>query len=168
MSPLQVDAITVVQYLGLGALRPLLDRAHEVGAYVLVVTRSSNPEGAPVQGDGAPSLWQQVAEGIAELGTEYAPGYPGAVIGATNPRNLRRAAGIRPDARFLVPGLDAQGGYMEHPETLPPDVREPLVASTSRAIASQRPSAVRLRATVAASPDDQSSHVGREADIQRT
>lgn len=149
-APLQVDAITVVPYLGLGALRPLLDRAYEAGAYVFVVTRSSNPEGATIQGHGTPPLWQHVAEGIIEMGADYAPGFPGAVIGATDPADLRRAASIMPDARFLVPGLGAQGGRIEELDALPPEVRERLVVSSARAVASQGPSAARLRKAVAA------------------
>ncbi|MCC5970790.1 MAG: orotidine-5'-phosphate decarboxylase [Pararhodobacter sp.] len=149
-APLQVDAVTAVPYLGLDALRPLLDRAFAAGAYVFVVTRSSNPEGAAVQGHGAPPLWQHVAEGIAGMGADYAPGFPGAVIGATDPVDLRRAAQIMPDARFLVPGIGAQGGRMEDLDALPPEVRERLVVSSARAVASQGPSAARLRAAVAA------------------
>lgn len=147
-APLQVDAITVVPYLGLGSLRPLLDRAFQAGAYVFVVTRSSNPEGAAVQRYGTPPLWQHVAEGIAELGSTYEPGFPGAVIGATDAHDLHRAAEVMPDARFLVPGLGAQGGRMQDLQALPPGVRERLVISNSRAIASHGPSAARLRAAI--------------------
>lgn len=48
-APMQVDAITVTPYLGFGSLAPLLERAHDAGAYVFVVTRSSNPEGTSLQ-----------------------------------------------------------------------------------------------------------------------
>ena len=48
-SPLAVDAVTVHPYLGLGALSPLVDLAAANGKGVLVVARSSNPEGRDLQ-----------------------------------------------------------------------------------------------------------------------
>src|SRR5436305_313754 len=48
-SPLSVDAITAMPYLGFGSLRPMIDTAlaYEAGVFVVVLT--SNPEGAAVQ-----------------------------------------------------------------------------------------------------------------------
>ncbi len=48
-APLAADAITVHPYLGLGAMGTFVARAAEAGSCLLVVTRSSNPEGRPVQ-----------------------------------------------------------------------------------------------------------------------
>ena len=48
-SPLAADAVTAVAYLGLGALRPLFDLAARHGRGVIVVARSSNPEGRRLQ-----------------------------------------------------------------------------------------------------------------------
>src|ERR1700685_591250 len=48
-APLEADAMTVHPYLGLGAMGAFVARAHEAGSGLLVVTRSSNPEGRPVQ-----------------------------------------------------------------------------------------------------------------------
>ena len=48
-SPLGVDAMTVHPYLGLGALAPLVRLASANGKGVLVVARSSNPEGRDLQ-----------------------------------------------------------------------------------------------------------------------
>ncbi len=149
-APLRVDAITVVPYLGLDALRSVLDRAFEAGAYVFIVTRSSNLEGAAIQCHGEPPLWQHVAQSIVEMEVDYEPGFPGAVIGATDLGDLRRAADIMSAARFLVPGIGVQGGQMEDVDNLPPEVRERLVVSSARAIASHGPSLSRLRDVVAA------------------
>jgi len=44
-APLAVDALTVHPYLGIGAMGAFVARAAESGSCVLVVTRSSNPEG---------------------------------------------------------------------------------------------------------------------------
>src|SRR6202050_4808249 len=48
-APLAADAITVHPYLGFAAMSSFVARAHESGSCVLVVTRSSNPEGRLVQ-----------------------------------------------------------------------------------------------------------------------
>ena len=48
-SPLAADAVTVHPYLGLGALAPLVHLAAANGRGVIVVVRSSNPEGRALQ-----------------------------------------------------------------------------------------------------------------------
>lgn len=48
-SPLCVDAVTVTAYSGLGALAPMVQAARDTGNGVIVVVRSSDPEGASVQ-----------------------------------------------------------------------------------------------------------------------
>jgi orotidine-5'-phosphate decarboxylase len=48
-SPLAADAVTVHPYLGLAALAPLITLAGRTGRGVIVVTRSSNPEGRLLQ-----------------------------------------------------------------------------------------------------------------------
>ena len=48
-SPLAGDAVTVHPYLGLGALAPCIELASKTGRGVIVVTRSSNPEGRALQ-----------------------------------------------------------------------------------------------------------------------
>ncbi len=48
-APLQADALTVHPYLGLAAMGAFIDRAHQAGSCLLVVTRSSNPEGRALQ-----------------------------------------------------------------------------------------------------------------------
>ena len=48
-SPLAADAMTAVAYLGTGALQPAFDLAAATGRGVIVVVRSSNPEGRPLQ-----------------------------------------------------------------------------------------------------------------------
>jgi orotidine-5'-phosphate decarboxylase len=53
-APLAADAITVHPYLGLGAMGSFVARAAESGSCLLVVTRSSNPEGRAVQAAIAP------------------------------------------------------------------------------------------------------------------
>ena len=111
-SPLAADAVTAHPYLGLGALSPLVDLAAANGKGVLVVARSSNPEGRELQqavtAAGA-AVEDMLLGEIAELnGSPSIPtGTVGAVVGATlEPSTFRVVPARRGNSR---PGLGAQG-----------------------------------------------------------
>jgi orotidine-5'-phosphate decarboxylase len=111
-SPLAADAVTAHAYLGLGALAPLVRLAGVTGRGVLVVARSSNPEGRSLQlattADGRAVEDLLLGEIAALNASEEVPtGTVGAVIGATlSPSNypLSQLGGV-----ILAPGLGAQG-----------------------------------------------------------
>ena len=113
-SPLSADAVTAVPYLGLAALQPMIEVAARHDRGVLVVVRSSNPEGRVVQeartGSGTgPSVEDQLLSEIATAnnGPGARPGTVGAVIGATLPPtsfSLATLGGV-----VLAPGVGAQG-----------------------------------------------------------
>ncbi|MGD0746289.1 MAG: orotidine-5'-phosphate decarboxylase [Acidimicrobiales bacterium] len=111
-SPLAADAVTAHPYLGLGALAPLFRRAAATGRGVLVVARSSNPEGRELQravtSSGA-GVEDMLLGEIAALNEspDIPPGTVGAVIGATlepSAFSLSQLGGV-----ILAPGLGAQG-----------------------------------------------------------
>jgi orotidine-5'-phosphate decarboxylase len=111
-SPLAADALTVHAYLGLGALAPLIRLAASNGRGVIVVVRSSNPEGRGLQqaitAAGA-SVEDTLLGEIAALNAsvDIPAGTVGAVIGATLPPSdfpLPQLRGV-----ILAPGLGAQG-----------------------------------------------------------
>ncbi len=111
-SPLAVDAVTAHPYLGLGALAPLVRRAAANGRGVLVVARSSNPEGRALQ-EAATAAGASVEDMLlAEIAALNAsPDVPcgtvGAVVGATLDPSafaLSQLGGV-----ILAPGLGAQG-----------------------------------------------------------
>ena len=111
-SPLAADAVTAHPYLGLGALAPLVQRGAANGRGVVVVVRSSNPEGRGLQqavtSDGT-AVEDMLLAGIAALNgsPEVPAGTVGAVIGATlepSPFALSQLGGV-----ILAPGLGAQG-----------------------------------------------------------
>ncbi|MEI7858373.1 MAG: orotidine-5'-phosphate decarboxylase [Acidimicrobiales bacterium] len=120
MSPLVADAVTATPYLGLGALQPALDLAAASGRGVIVVVRSSNPEGRSLQEartsslqDGSsdgPSVEDMLLAAIAECnhGGLAVPGTVGAVVGATREPSAFDLAGL--GGVILAPGLGAQGG----------------------------------------------------------
>ncbi len=111
-SPLAADAVTAHPYLGLGALMPLIRLASANGRGVLVVARSSNPEGRMLQtartAEGA-TVEDMLLADIAALNAsdEVVAGTAGAVIGATlvpTDYPLSQLGGV-----ILAPGLGAQG-----------------------------------------------------------
>jgi orotidine-5'-phosphate decarboxylase len=111
-SPLAADAVTAHPYLGLGALGPLVRLAAANGRGVIVVVRSSNPEGRALQravtAEGVSVEDALLAEIAALNGSPDVPaGTVGAVIGATLPPSdfpLDQLRGV-----ILAPGLGAQG-----------------------------------------------------------
>ena len=116
-SPLVADAVTAVPYLGLGALQPAFDLAAAAGRGVIVVVRSSNPEGRRLQEArtagrrrGHRPVEDQLLAEIADLnhGGLPVPGTVGAVIGATLEPSAFDLAGL--GGVILAPGLGAQGG----------------------------------------------------------
>jgi orotidine-5'-phosphate decarboxylase len=111
-SPLAADALTVHAYLGLGALEPLIRLAATHGRGVIVVARSSNPEGRALQQAvtaQGPAVEDMLLGEIATLnGSEGIPfGTVGAVIGATLPPSEFALSQLR--GVILAPGLGAQG-----------------------------------------------------------
>jgi len=143
-APLEADAVTVHPYLGLAAMGAFVSRAHQAGSCLLVVTRSSNPEGRAVQsardGNGR-QVDEQLLGEIRQLNHMLAPGQVGpvgAVVGPSRSEPELDLAGAQ--ALFLAPGVGAQGAT-------PQDVAQVFAACPDRVM----PSA--SRSLLAAGPD---------------
>ncbi len=109
-SPLAADAVTVTPYLGFESLRPRLDAAAANAAGVFVVTLTSNPEGAEVQGAmaGGRTVAGAVLAAVRSENVGATPlGSVGAVVGATlaDPDE-----DLRVNGPLLAPGFGVQGG----------------------------------------------------------
>jgi orotidine-5'-phosphate decarboxylase len=148
-APLGADAVTVHPYLGLGAMGALVSRAHEAGSCLLVVTRSSNPEGRPVQAavDGSGRRVEEVLlSQIGELNAVLAPGEIGpigAVVAATHlePRlDLLGAQGL-----FLAPGVGAQGATAADVAQVFASCPDRVMPSASRSLLASGPDPGRLQ-----------------------
>jgi orotidine-5'-phosphate decarboxylase len=148
-SPLAADAVTAHPYLGLGALTPLVELAAANGRGVLVVARSSNPEGRSLQRavtEEGSSVEDMLLGEIARTNgrPDIPAGTVGAVIGATLEPSafpLSQLGGV-----ILAPGLGAQGAGPAdiatrfagcHPGTVLP--------SSSRGLLRSGPDPVELR-----------------------
>ena len=161
-SPFAGDACTAVAYLGLGALEPMVTLAGSTGRGVIVVVRSSNPEGRALQqartgdGDGdGPTVEDLLLGQIAALnaGGTVPPGTVGAVVGATlEPSGFDLASLGGP---ILAPGLGAQGATAEDVAALfggcPPGS---VVASSSRSLLVAGPDVESLRRAAVAARDE--------------
>jgi orotidine-5'-phosphate decarboxylase len=112
-APMSVDALTVHPYLGIGAMRPFIDRAVESGACLLVVTRSSNLEGRSLQAaveQSGRSVEQSLLDTIGALNRELAPGEIGPIGAVISPVHIDPTLDlISPNALYLAPGVGWQG-----------------------------------------------------------
>jgi orotidine-5'-phosphate decarboxylase len=114
-SPWGADALTVSPYLGDDSLTPFVDVAHERGAGLFILAKTSNPGGGQFQdltAAGRP-LYRHVAEHIERLAAadvgDSGYGSVGAVVGATYPDQLAELRSAMPHAWILIPGFGSQG-----------------------------------------------------------
>ena len=148
-APFEVDALTVHPYLGLTAMGAFVTRASESGSCLLVVTRSSNPEGRHVQGaatPAGPSVEAGLLAEIARLNEVLTPddiGPIGAVIGPDPALAGLDLAAAR--AMFLAPGVGAQGATAHDVGEVFAACPDRVMPSASRALLDNGPDPARLR-----------------------
>ncbi|WP_455482182.1 orotidine-5'-phosphate decarboxylase [Bartonella sp. B35(2025)] len=137
-SKLRVDAITVTPFLGFDTLLPLIDEAAKNGAYVFVVTASSNPEGRYLQNAlvNNITLYQYLANDIKKINTELYPEVKpcGAVVGATQANLSDDFYETLSSALLLSPGIGSQGATME--DLYARSVTKNIIPTISRALSS--------------------------------
>jgi orotidine-5'-phosphate decarboxylase len=151
-APIAVDALTVHPYLGLAAMRSFVERAHTAGSCVLVVTRSSNPEGRVVQSAGGPegSIEAGLLEEIGALNASFAPGSIGPVGAVIGPTHMQPVLELRsPNAIFLAPGIGAQGAGPDDVAAVFAECPDRVIPSASRSLLAGGPDVGRLRETAA-------------------
>jgi orotidine-5'-phosphate decarboxylase len=149
-APLAADAITVHPYLGLSAMDTYVSRAAAAGSCLLVVTRSSNPEGRTIQAarvaDKARSVEQDLLTEIGCINARLAPGGigpVGAVVGPTHMEPELDLAAAR--CLFLAPGVGAQGATAADVARVFAACRDRVMPSASRSLLSAGPDASRLQ-----------------------
>jgi orotidine-5'-phosphate decarboxylase len=148
-APLGADALTVHPYLGLGAMSTFISRAHEAGSCLLVVTRSSNPEGRAVQSAIDPA-GRTVEEGllvaIAELNARLAPGEIGPIGAVIGPTHMDPALDLMaPQGLFLAPGVGMQGATPSDVARVFAACPERVMPSASRSLLGDSPGVGRLQ-----------------------
>jgi orotidine-5'-phosphate decarboxylase len=155
-APLAADAITVHPYLGFAAMGSFVSRAADSGSCLLVVTRSSNSEGRPIQAatadtDGERSVEQELLRQIGALNAKLTPGGigpVGAVIGPTHMTPQLDLAAA--NCLFLAPGVGAQGATPEDVAAVFAACPDRVMPSASRSLLSAGPKVSPLRDKVSA------------------
>jgi orotidine-5'-phosphate decarboxylase len=107
---LQVDAITLIPYLGLEAFEPFFK---EKNRGIIIGCRSSNSGAKEFQDltvNGQP-LYLRVAQDVVEKWNKN--GNCMLFVGATYPEELGKVREVAGDMTFLVPGVGAQEGALE-------------------------------------------------------
>jgi orotidine-5'-phosphate decarboxylase len=168
-APLAADAITVHPYLGVGAMGAFVARAAESGSCLLVVTRSSNPEGRAVQGArvqppsggaGVPpsggagavrTVEEDILREIASLNAELAPGELGPVGAVIGPTHIEPELDLAAaQCLFLAPGVGAQGATPVDVAAVFASCPDRVMPSASRSLLAAGPDVGRLRSAVEA------------------
>jgi orotidine-5'-phosphate decarboxylase len=172
-SPLAADAVTVVPYMGLASLRPAFDLAAATGRGVIVVVRSSNPEGRFLQeattsrpavagsGVGGASVEDALLAEIRDLnnGGPAPPGTIGAVVGATLAPSGFDLAGL--GGVILAPGFGAQGATVDGAVRLFVGCRPgSVLANVSRSVLAAGPDPASLRRVAQATSEELSRAFG--------
>ena len=157
-APVGADALTVHPYLGLGAMGSFVSRAHEAGSCLLVVTRSSNPEGRMVQ-SAADRNGRTVEEGlllaIGELNARLAPGEIGPIGAVVGPTHMDPALDlVAPQGLFLAPGVGAQGATPSDVAQVFAACPDRVMPSASRSLLGGGPDVDRLRDAAAGLADE--------------
>jgi len=153
-APLAADAITVHPYLGLGAMGTFVARAAESGSCLLVVTRSSNPEGRSIQAAqvaGARTVEQDLLRDIGALNARLTPGQIGPVGAVIGPTHFQPQLDL-PAAQclFLAPGVGAQGASPADVAAAFAACRDRVMPSASRSLLAAGPPVGALREAIAA------------------
>jgi orotidine-5'-phosphate decarboxylase len=158
-APFAADAVTVHPYLGLAAMGAFVSRAHEAGGCVLIVTRSSNPEGRAIQaartpGPGGRTVEEHLLQEIGQLNAGLAPGAlgpAGAVVAPAPPSpELPELPLTSMNGLFLAPGIGAQGYRPDDVKRTFAACPDRVMPSASRSLLAAGPDPSRLRDTVGA------------------
>ena len=152
-APLAADALTVHPYLGVAAMTSLVRRAQEAGSCLLIVTRSSNPEGRQIQSAtvGYASVEQAILDEIGRLNAELAAGRIGPVGAVIGPTHIEPGLDLRsPQAIYLAPGVGAQGATASDVARVFEACPDRVIPSASRLLLEPGPELSRLRDTASA------------------
>ena len=150
-SPLEVDALTLTPFLGVGSLAPAIETAHEHGKGVFVMAANSNPEAQEFQSkqiDGT-TIAQSMVDACEILNAEYRShalhsglGDVGIVVGATISYPLDFSGFTGP---VLMPGVGAQGASFSDVRSIAGQRLEQFYPNMSRGILAAGPDHVELR-----------------------
>jgi orotidine-5'-phosphate decarboxylase len=130
-----------------------VERASESGSCLLVVTRSSNPEGRSIQaarGASGRTVEDELLDEIGQLNAKLAPGKIGPVGAVIGPTHLEQDLDlVGAHALFLAPGVGAQGATAADVAQVFSSCPDRVIPSASRSLLVNGPDPVALRDTAA-------------------
>ncbi len=100
---MKVDAITVNPLMGEDVMTPLMEYKDK---FFFVLSITSNRSAVDFLKKG--SLYKDISQKIDKWGYLQF----GAVVGATNPKELKIVRSLMPNTLFLIPGIGKQGGSL--------------------------------------------------------
>lgn len=116
-SAFNCDSLTVNGYLGSDSINSLLKDCENFKKTIFVLWKTSNPSSKEIQDLSTKSdekVFEKMAKICTSLGKnsigEFGYSNIGAVVGATNKKELEKLRNAFPNTFFLVPGFGAQGG----------------------------------------------------------
>lgn len=143
-APLEVDALTLTPYLGVGSLAPAIELAAANGKGVFVMAANSNPEAEAFQSSllEGRTVAQYMVDGCAEYNAGEGIGHVGVVVGATvaHPPVLEAL-----NAPVLMPGVGAQGATMEDVARIAGSQAHLVFPNVSRSVLKTGPDVDELR-----------------------
>ena len=158
-SPLHADAVTASPYLGAGSLDPAVEIADATGRGVVVLARTSNPEGGDLQtATGADG--RTAAQSIVDAAARHngaGPASIGLVVGATREHGLDLTAVGGP---ILAPGLGAQGATPDDLARIFAGATDLLLPSASRQVLVAGPDSSALAAAAQRLRDEVETALG--------
>ena len=112
-----VDAMTIMPWIGTSCLSPFIEAVKKFGKGIFVVVKTSftpNSEVEQLLTETGRKVWEETALLVKQWskGCEGKQGINnvGVVVGATYPKEAVRMRELLPNCFFLVPGYGAQGG----------------------------------------------------------
>lgn len=140
--PLEVDALTVSPYLGLGSLAGTADYARATGKGLFVLAATSNPEAAGLQqahrADVDRTVAASIVGGVSGWNTADEPvGSFGVVLGATldlRAFDIPTDSASQPTLPILAPGFGEQGAQVSELEAIFGALARGVIVSESRSL----------------------------------
>ncbi|HZT66590.1 MAG TPA: orotidine-5'-phosphate decarboxylase [Acidimicrobiales bacterium] len=153
-APMTADALTVSPYLGLGAMDAFVERADRSGSCLLVVVRSSNPEGRRVQAardESGQTVESALLQEIGSRNAQLRPGRVGPIGAVIGPNHMSPELDlVGANALFLAPGIGAQGATPSDVAQVFSSCPDRVMPSASRLLLGAGPDPGKLRAEIQA------------------
>lgn len=109
---LSADSCTVNPFLGSDGVLPFVEQCEENDRGIFVLVKTSNPSASEFQENISDDIALEIEKWGKSTRSENGFSSIGAVVGATNGKELHHFRTLMPNTWILAPGIGAQGGSM--------------------------------------------------------